>query len=89
MLVAMVGWLLEGWNQLRARTRCFWDYMRAYFWWLRCRCIRFWLRIPEPPPRDPPHIDLTEEQLAKVLGKPNGQTVKLNSNRHQANDKKV
>ena len=70
VLVAMVGWLLEGWNQLRARTRCFWGYMRAYFRWLRCRCIRFWHGIPEPPERKPPHIDLTEEQLAAVLGKP-------------------
>ena len=70
VLIAMVGWLLEGLNQLRVRISCFWGYMCKYFWWFRAFCIRRWLGIPEPPKRRPPYIYLTEEQLRRVRGEP-------------------
>ena len=69
VLVAIVRWLLEGWNQLRARISCFWSYMCKYVWYLRNRCYRWWHGIPEPPARPPPHIDLTDDEVEEVLGR--------------------
>ena len=68
VLVAMVGWLHNNLHRIRARMRCFWYRICKYFWWLRGRLIRFWNNIPEPPSRRPSHIDLTEEQIRRVLG---------------------
>ena len=70
VLLAMLGRLQNGWNRICVRTRCCRNGIRTYLRWLRARLIRYWHNIPEPPKRDPPYIDLTKEEIRRVLGLP-------------------